>query len=105
LLTWFRVLWTILESKKGVSSRQLGRMFFQGTSSTRTPWYMAHRLRAAMHDAEFKQLMGIVEVDESYFGGKDKNKHWDKKSGKRGLGSDKIPVIGAIARKGNVVCY
>lgn len=103
LLTWFRVLWTMLESKKGVSSRQLGRMFFGKTSSTRTPWYMSHRLRAAMHDPEFRQLMGVVEVDETAIGGKDKNRHWDKKQHITGM-SGKTTVIGAISRKGNVVC-
>ena len=105
LLTWFKVLWTILQSKKGMSSRQLGRMFFQETTSTRTPWYMAHRLRAAMRDEEFKQLMGIVEVDETFIGGKDKNRHWNKKTHVTGgEGSGKTGVIGAISRKGNVLC-
>jgi transposase-like protein len=103
LLTWFRVLWTMLESKKGVSSRQLGRMFFGKTSSTRTPWYMSHRLRGAMHDPDFRQLMGVVEVDETAIGGKDKNRHWDKKQHITGM-SGKTTVIGAISRKGNVVC-
>ena len=56
-----------------------------------------------MHDAEFKRLMGIVEVDETYIGGKDKNRHWDKKSHITG-GSGKSTVIGAISRKGNVTC-
>ena len=57
-----------------------------------------------MHDPEFKQLMGIVEVDETYIGGKNANRHWDKRF-KRGRGPvGKIAVIGAISRKGNVVC-
>jgi transposase-like protein len=101
--TWFKVLYTILQSKKGVSSRQLRRMFFGERSSLHTAWYVGHRLRAGMKDDDFKQLMGIVEVDEMGLGGKDKNRHWDKKQHITGL-SGKTTVIGAIARKGDVVC-
>jgi transposase-like protein len=58
-----------------------------------------------MYDPDFRQLMGIVEVDETFVGGKDKNRHWDKKSHTTGgIGSGKVGVIGAISRKGNVVC-
>ena len=49
--------------------------------------------------------MGMVEVDETYIGGNDRNRHWDKKTHKTGgEASGKTPVIGAISRKGNVVC-
>jgi transposase-like protein len=78
-------------------------MFFGERSSLHTAWYVGHRLRAGMKDDDFKQLMGIVEVDEMGLGGKDKNRHWDKKQHITGL-SGKTTVIGAIARKGNVVC-
>jgi transposase-like protein len=103
LVTWFKVLYTMLQSLKGVSSRQIRRMFFGERSSLHTAWYVCRRLRAGMRDDNFKQLMGIVEVDETYIGGKNRNRHWDKKQS--GTGSaGKIPVIGAISRKGNVVC-
>jgi len=101
LRTWFWVLFLILTSKKGISALQIHRMIESG--SYKTAFYMCHRLRAAMNDPEFRQLMGIVEVDETYMGGLDKNRHWDKKRHVRGTG-DKTPIIGAISRKGNVVC-
>jgi len=104
LVTWFKVLYTMLQSLKGASSRQIRRMFFGERSSLHTAWYVCHRLRAGMQDDDFKQLMGIVEVDETFIGGRDKNRHWDKKTHiSGGEMSGKIGVIGAISRKGNVV--
>jgi hypothetical protein len=78
-------------------------MIFHDKASYETVWYMCTRIRAAMNNEEFSQLMGIVEVDETYVGGKNKNRHRNKKI-KGGGTFGKIPVIGAISRKGNVVC-
>jgi transposase-like protein len=107
LLVWFKVMFFMLTSKKGMSALQIHRMV--GTGSYRTAWYMCMRLRAGLKDPEFVQLMGIVEVDETYIGGKDKNRHFNKKSRQQreagtGTGYLKVGVIGAIERKGNVVC-
>ncbi|MGA7621686.1 IS1595 family transposase [Candidatus Binatus sp.] len=101
LLTWFKVLYLMLTSKKGISALQIHRMI--GTGSYRTAWFMCHRLRAGLADPDFKKLMGIVEVDETGIGGKDRNRHWNKKQHITGM-SGKTTVIGAISRKGNVVC-
>ena len=103
LKTWFEVLWHMLNSKKGVSALQIQRQI--GSGSYETAWYMCMRLRASMYDPDFRQLMGIVEVDETFVGGKDRNRHWDKKTHVRGgEKSGKVGVIGAISRKGNVGC-
>ncbi|MBV9571933.1 MAG: IS1595 family transposase [Alphaproteobacteria bacterium] len=102
LRDWFRVIHRMLVSKKGVSSHQIYREM--GFGSYRTALYMTHRIRAALIDKNFRQLIGMVEVDETYIGGHDKNRHWNKKSGGvGGEGSHKFIVIGAAQRKGNVV--
>jgi transposase-like protein len=100
LVVWFRVILLMLHSKKGMSAHQIHRTM--GTGSYETAWYLCHRIRAAMHDDQFTQLMGEVEADETWIGGKEGNKH----RGKRGKWAQqgKTQVIGAIARKGNVVC-
>ena len=102
LREWFRVIHMMLTSKKGVSALQIQRVM--GFGSYRTAWHMCHRVRGGLADEKFRQLVGIVEVDETYIGGENVNRHWDKKrKGMGGEGSGKAIVIGAAQRKGNIV--
>jgi transposase-like protein len=101
LRDWFRVTHLMLASKKGMSALQIQRMM--GFGSYSTAHSMCHKIRAALIEPEAK-LGGIVEVDETWVGGLDKNKHFDKRSkGRGGAGSGKTPIIGAVERTGNVV--
>jgi transposase-like protein len=101
LKDWYRVAHLMLVSKKGMSALQVFR--HMGFGSYKTAWLMCHKIRTAMVE-DIKQLGGIVEVDETYVDGSDKNRPWDKKSGTRGRGdTGKTAVVGAVKRKGNVV--
>jgi hypothetical protein len=96
LRVWFKVTHLMLTSKKGISALQIQRQM--GFGSYKTAHGMCHKIRTALMQPQEK-LGGIVELDETYIGGKNKNRHWDKKKGN----DDKTPIIGAVQRKGNVI--
>jgi transposase-like protein len=102
LRDWFKVIHLMLTSKKGMSALQIHR--YMGFGSYETALYMCNRVRAGLSEHKPEKLAGVVEVDETYIGGKNRNKHWDKRGGGTGgTGSGKIAVVGAVERKGNVV--
>ena len=98
---WFAAIYLICESKKGMSALQLKRTL---GVAYKTAWYLCHRIREAVKDADTSLLSGFVEVDETYVGGKAKNMHKDVRARKiQGRGaSGKAMVLGAIERGGKV---
>ena len=92
LWKWFIAVYLMCQARKGVSANQLKRMV---GVSYKTAWFLCHRIRAAMGGAQESPLSGIVEVDETYVGGKTRHKG-------RGYRGNKSMVLGAIARGGEV---
>lgn len=80
-------------SKKGISAHQLHRML---DITYKSAWFMAHRIRYAMTQEHLGKLLGTGEAEETYIGGKEKNKHQNKRTkGAQGR-STKTKVPGAV---------
>ena len=97
---WLFCMYLLYTSRKGISSIQVAKTL--GVTQ-KTAWFLCHRIREVWMKSKKEKLDGIVEVDEAYFGGKEKNKH---NSQRRGWGrgpSGKQIVIGAKQRNGNVI--
>lgn len=100
LRKWFMAIFLITSHKKGIASTQLAKDL--GVTQ-KTAWFALHRLRHAARTKSFNRpLDGTVEVDETYVGGKEGNKHAkDRTGGKRG-GKGKIAVVGILERDGEL---
>lgn len=104
LRKWFLVIALMLNAKNSASAYQISRDI-----GLRRPtvWSMMQRIRTAMatDPEQEKMLYGIVEADETYVGGKPRkgNVRGDDPPNKRGRGTKKVPVLGAVERNGRVV--
>jgi transposase-like protein len=97
---WLLASYLMASSKKGVSAHQLHRTL---GVTYKTAWFMAHRLREAMNPAAPGPLGGagkVVEVDETYVGGKETNKHKNKRLTKSDHLGGKQAVVTLVERDG-----
>jgi transposase-like protein len=103
---WLHAIHLMCSSKKGMSAHQIHRTM---GITYKSAWFMCHRIRYAMTQSPLvEKLSGIVEVDETYVGGKPRkgNKpqggNSEPQQAKRGRGTDKTPVVAVVERNGRV---
>lgn len=102
LRKWFVAIWMFTSNKCGISSCELSR---QIDVTQKTAWFMLHCIRKSVVFENNRGLAGEVEMDETYVGGLNKNRHADKKvkHAQGRSGKDKTPVFGMVERGGRVV--
>lgn len=104
LKTWFVAIYMVLH-KKGISSIQLSKDL---GITQKSSWFLLQRIRTVLGNEEASELSGTVMADETFVGGKNKNRHADKKvkySQGRSF-KDKTPVLGLMeAETSRVVCF
>jgi transposase-like protein len=96
---WLYAMYLLVTARKGISSMQLAKEI---GITQKSAWFVLHRLREACNDNNSK-LKGLIEVDETYIGGKESNKH-EKDKLKAGRGPvGKTPILGMRERGGKTL--
>ena len=99
---WLAATHLLMASKKGMSALQIGRLL---GLSKKTSWFLCHRIRESLRETNPDMLGGegkVVEFDECFVGGKEKNKHFSKRNKRNLGGSGKEPVFALVERGGKV---
>lgn len=104
MVKWFLAIYYNGCTKKGVSSHQLAKDI---QVTQKTAWFILQRIRQTMKQDPKDKLEGVIELDESFVGGKNKNRHKDKKVkyGRNRDYKDKVPVLGMVQRDGKVKTF
>lgn len=100
LKLWFYAIYIMSATRCGISAKQLGREI---GVTYKTAWRMFHLIRKELLPNDGEPLSGNVEIDESFYGGKAKNKHAIKKPNQKSGPAGKTVVWGAVERGGRVV--
>ena len=99
---WLAATHLMMASKKGMSALQIGRML---GLSKKTAWFLCHRIRESLRETNPDMLGGegeIVEIDETFVGGLEKNKHRSKRKHKGTGGVGKEAAFALVERDGKV---
>ncbi len=101
---WVPAIWFIINHKNGVSSYEVGRAL---GITQKSAWHLCHRIRKAVSNGSFVKMSGTIEIDETFIGGKEQNKHslkgaslktWEKRQ--KGTHLNKTVVMGMVERGG-----
>jgi transposase-like protein len=100
LRKWFMAIWLITNHPKGIASTTLAKDL---KITQKSAWFVLHRLRHAARTQSFNApLKGTVEADTTFVGGREKNKHADKRTPGSQGGANKAVVLGIVEREGEL---